>query len=281
MKLPKQLESLIDLGGLGVAMIVDLILNVVCFAVLAPDTLTRVAFVAVGIMTVLFIVRSWAKGQRAIWLVFVVVVFFFDLSFSLEATRLQDSVASAATDTELQRLTAQTEHTAARLDDLQSQYRTAMRRETLDQLHSQIEELETQAKAQEAARSARLFSLERGRVSRERLSAEAVFGAISRAWSEGRRVPLAVFGMIFLGLQLIVATSIDAPTKLRLLKPKPMKAIFVEGAAHEHHLASEVRADGSVITLCGRILKASIVAGPGEHLCQGCSNLFKSRGGTL
>lgn len=281
MKLPKHLETLVDAGGLGVALVVDLILNVICFAVLAPDTLTQVAFVAIGVMTVLFVFRSWAKGQKLIWTVFVVVVFFFDLSFTLEATRIQTTAVVASEDTELSRLTARADAAAAQVIELQDQYRSAARRETMDQLHAQIEEAEAQEKTLEAARSARLFSLERGRVSRDRLSADRIFGAISRAWADGRRIPLGVFGLIFLGLQLIVATSIDAPSRSRLLKPRAEKAIFVETPNHERHLAREVRPDGSIITLCGRILKAVVVAGPGENPCSGCTNLYKSRGGTL
>jgi len=89
MRIPKRLETFIDVGGLLVALIVDIVINFICFLSLSPDIVTAVAFVSIGIMCVLFVFRAWSKGQVIPWLVFVSVVFFFDYSFSLETTKIQ------------------------------------------------------------------------------------------------------------------------------------------------------------------------------------------------
>lgn len=61
MKIPKRLNNIIDFLGIIVPLIVDLVLNIVSFSVLAPDVLSRIAFIALAVMIVIFVPRSWSK----------------------------------------------------------------------------------------------------------------------------------------------------------------------------------------------------------------------------
>src|SRR5574344_1991327 len=98
MKLPPKLEKSIDVIGMLTALITDLTMNIICFLLLAPDMLTAVAFALIGVMIVLFVFRSWSKGQIFAWLIFVLVVFFFDYSLALEATNAQTARVAQTVD---------------------------------------------------------------------------------------------------------------------------------------------------------------------------------------
>ena len=229
MKLPPKLEKLTDLAGMLVALVVDLALNITCFLLLAPDMWTAIAFACIGVMLVLFVFKSWSKGQKFAWVIFVAVVFFFDYSFALEATRMQtvtiqnqDSTESAyEEDFELKRLVAKQKETAAALVDLQSQYREAMRRETLEELDSQISKKEEEANYYEQAYQARMQAINEKLLESSKhvkMTSEGIFNAIPSAYAAKRYTELVIYGLIFFGLQLIVVTSIEPLNKKKRKK---------------------------------------------------------------
>lgn len=229
MKLPPKLEKLTDLAGMLVALVVDLALNITCFLLLAPDMWTAIAFACIGVMLVLFVFKSWSKGQKFAWVIFVAVVFFFDYSFALEATRMQtvaiqnqDSAESAyEEDFELKRLLAKQKEVSAALVDLQSQYREAMRRETLEELDSQISKKEEEATYYERAYQARIQAIDEKLLESSKhvkMTSEGIFNAIPRAYAAKRYTELVIYGFIFFGLQLIVVTSIEPLNKKKRKK---------------------------------------------------------------
>lgn len=235
MKLPLKLEKLTDFAGMLVALVVDLALNITCFLLLAPDMWTAIAFACIGVMLVLFVFKSWSKGQKFAWVIFVAVVFFFDYSFALEATRMQtvtiqnqDSAESAyEEDFELKRLIAKQKETAAALVDLQSQYREAMRRETLEELDNQISKKEEEATYYEQAYQARMRAIDEKLLENSKhvkMTSEGIFNAIPRAYAAKRYTELVVYGFIFFGLQLIVVTSIEPLNKKK--KKKTLRDIL-------------------------------------------------------
>lgn len=225
MKLPAKFEKGIDFTGALVALVVDLVLNLVCFTMLAPDTLTAAAFGLIGGMIVLFVFRSWSKGQKLAWLIFVSVVFFFDLSFSLEATRAQanttqtvDLVAIYAADPELTRLKGKQDEVSVALADLQIQYKEAAKRDTMAELAEQMKQKQSESKYYEDQYQKRRELVEKNaqaKVKHVKLSADAIFSAIPNAYKDGRYLQLIVYGLIFFGLQLIVAVSIEPITKAK------------------------------------------------------------------
>lgn len=229
MKLPPRVEKGVDLIGMIVALIVDLTMNLVCFYLLAPDALTAVAFSLIGVMIVLFVFRSWSKGQFFAWLIFVSVVFFFDYSLALEATRAQTTTVQQhqinindvyREDVELQRLVAKQLEISTALKDLQQQYRAAAKRETLDELDSQIRKKEADASYYEQQYQARRGQVELEAKKQSKsvdITSEAIFSAVPNAYRDKRYTQLIVYGLIFFGLQLIVVTSIDPVKKTKKL----------------------------------------------------------------
>lgn len=219
MTLPRRLELPIDIGGLIVALVVDIVMNVICFATLAPDMITRVAFVSIGVMIVLFVPRSWSKRQFFAWAVFAFVVFFFDYSFALVATKTQATHATVNVyeDTEVIRLDGERAAHEANIVDLQAQYKEAAKRETMDQINAMIQDEREIVTRAIASRDERIAELKRTTARHAGITSDAIFRAIPDAVRTGRVIELVVFGLIFIGLQLIVATSID--TKARQILP--------------------------------------------------------------
>jgi hypothetical protein len=215
MILPRHLELPIDIGGLIVALVVDIVMNVICFATLAPDMITRVAFVAIGIMIVLFVPRSWSKRQFVAWAVFASVVFFFDYSFMLVATKAQTEhkTVNVFIDDEVIRLDNEKKLHDANILDLQRQYSEAARRETMDQINENIEAERALAIKADESRSARIQFLTKQVELSSGITSAEIFTAIPDAAKDGRIIQLIVFGLIFVGLQLIIGTSIDNKTK--------------------------------------------------------------------
>jgi hypothetical protein len=174
--------------------------------------LTKVAFISIGIMIVLFVFRSWAKGFIFAWIIFVSVVFFFDYSFVLEATRTQANTTTVETDGELSRLTIKADAAASQVLTLQAEHAISTRPETLADVKSQIEVAQANVSQYEIERKARIRIIESGNAA-IKIKSNDIFNAVPNAWKDGRYIPLVVFALVFLGLQLIVASSIDLPGK--------------------------------------------------------------------
>jgi hypothetical protein len=211
------LNVLLDTVALIIAVCVDLILNVICMLILAPGPLEAVGFVAISFVVVLFAIRSWLKGNKLLWAMFALVCFFFDLSFTLISTDVQTKSQSvtitAETDSEYQYLQAKAKDAQAALIDLRSQYRAAYRRETMDELDAMIQDAQRVAMATDQARTTRRQMIESGELNaqatrqRATITAEMIFGAIPSAVVKARYIPLAVFALIFAGLQLVMVTA--------------------------------------------------------------------------
>jgi len=226
MRIPKRLESVIDTGGLIVALVVDIVINFICFLSLSPDIVTAVAFVSIGIMCVLFVFRAWSKGQVIPWIVFVSVVFFFDYSFALETTKIQSQkkAVNVYENQEIKNYDTAIARNDETLTVLRGQYEKAMKRETLEEINAQIKK-ETAAKEEnQKERKAMIEELKRSEKTESNITAQAVFDAIPCAYRESRYIPLIVFGLIFLGLQMIVVTSIEND----MFKKKAAQIVEVE-----------------------------------------------------
>lgn len=209
MKIPKRLNNIIDFLGIIVPLIVDLVLNIISFSVLAPDVLSRIAFIALAVMIVIFVPRSWSKRQFLSYAIFVSVVVFADWSFTLATTGEKINTATAIVqDTELIRIRDNIDKTELKIEDLHKQYYEAVKRETMQELNAQIQFEQNRLQKLETDYETRLNKTEQA-AAKNNLTAEDIFGAIPRAWSERRYIPLVVWLLVFLGTQLVVATSID------------------------------------------------------------------------
>lgn len=211
MKLPQKLNNIIDFLGIIIPLIVDLVMNVISFSILAPDFISRIAFVALAIMIVIFVPRSWSKRQFISYAIFVSVVVFADWSFTLATTtESAENTASAviAQDVELERLRSMLEKTELKIEDLHRQYSEAAKRETLQELNAQIEFEQNRLEKIETEYNTRLHKTE-AKAAKTKLTAEDIFNAIPSAIKHKRIIPLIVWLLVFLGVQLVVATSID------------------------------------------------------------------------
>jgi hypothetical protein len=209
MKLPKKLNNIIDFLGIIIPLIVDLVMNIVSFSILAPDILSRIAFVALAIMIVIFVPRSWAKRQYISYIIFVSVVVFADWSFTLATTTETVTVQEAViNDSELTRLRGNIEKTELKIEDLHKQYYEANKRDTLAELNKQIEFEQSRLNKLEDEYNARLKNTEQ-KAERTSLSSDDIFMAIPNAIKHKKIIPLIVWFLVFLGTQLVVATSID------------------------------------------------------------------------
>ena len=209
MKLPKKLNNIIDFLGIIIPLVVDLVMNIVSFSILAPDILSRIAFVALAIMIVIFVPRSWAKRQYISYIIFVSVVVFADWSFTLATTTETVTVQEAViNDTELTRLRGNIEKTELKIEDLHKQYYEANKRDTLAELNKQIEFEQSRLNKLEDEYNARLKNTEQ-KAERTSLSSDDIFMAIPNAIKHKKIIPLIVWFLVFLGTQLVVATSID------------------------------------------------------------------------
>lgn len=221
MKLPDRLEKAIDGIGLLIALIVDLIVIPICMITIAPDSLTKIAFVCIGITIVLFVFRSWAKGQKLAWIVFASVVFFFDFSFAIVATQAQSQKVDITQDAELKRIDGEIALSQKQITKLQDERTISTRPETIASISADIQTENRKIDGLSIDRKAREKELdETGGVY---ITADSVFTSIPDAWSKKRYIPLIVFGLIFLGLQMVVVTSIDSPKKKLESLPNPLE----------------------------------------------------------
>lgn len=221
MKIPKKLNNVIDFLGIIVPLVVDLVMNIVSFSILAPDMLSRIAFIALAVMIVIFVPRSWSKRQFLSYAIFVSVVVFADWSFTLATTGEKINTTQVITqDAELERLRGNIDKTEAKIEDLHRQYYEANRRETLQELNAQIEFEQNRLNKLESDYEVRLNKTEL-QAEKNQLTAEDIFNAIPNAIKQRRFIPLIVWFLVFLGVQLVVATSIDIHEDSKALPDKP------------------------------------------------------------
>ena len=216
MKLPDKIEKAIDGVGLLIALIVDLIVIPICMWTIAPDFLTKIAFICIGMTIVLFVFRSWAKGDKLAWIVFASVVFFFDFSFSIVATQAQTHKVDITQDMELKRIDGEIDSSKLQIIKLQEERTISTRPETIASISADIQTENRKIDALTTDRKAREKELKQtGGVY---ITADSVFTSIPDALKSRRYIPLVVFGLIFLGLQMVVVTSIDAPKKEKAIE---------------------------------------------------------------
>ena len=210
MRLPKRLNNIIDFLGIIVPLIVDLVMNVISFSLLAPDAITKIAFIALAIMIVIFVPRAWSKRQYLSYAIFVVVVVFADWSFTLATTgeNIKAESASVYEDAELLRLRGNIEKSEAIIENLHQQYHEAQRRETMTELNAQIEAETARRDKYENEYKIQLEVITK-KAEKNNLVADDIFNAIPSAIKNRRYIPLVIWFFVFVGVQLVVATSID------------------------------------------------------------------------
>lgn len=188
---------LVDGGALLLAVIIDLILNVVVFVTIAPDPLTKLGMAGLAFLVVLFSVRGWLKGGwagKSLWALFALVATFSDLSFALYVTDVQ---SKTATDTELVRLTDEAK--------VAGEYLEALQKLQLEKGQGYAQQVKDAREALGVANAS--VSSYVAKDVHAGLTAAGVFSAIPDAVKSNRWVELAFFSLIFVGLQLTIVSA--------------------------------------------------------------------------
>lgn len=208
---------------------VDLVLNVVTMWIIAPDPISRVGFVGVGIAIVVLCLPSWLRGKKLLWLSFAAVSVFLNLSFTLESIDLQSNAVTVQTDTQIARLDQRIDSLDAQLVKYDEEYSKARQRATMDDIERNRGIVRTELAKAESQRDIRIKQIESGEVSLQ-IAGNDIFSAIPRAVADFRVIQLIVFTLIFSAMQYaIVVFATDEksaqttpparPTRPRKTKP--------------------------------------------------------------
>jgi len=218
----KVLAFLIDGGSLGLAVIIDLVLNIVTLQTIGYDLATKVGMISLAFLVVLFGLRALIKGHRLLWFGCAVLSVFFSLSFALLTTSTQSSAGGfvSGSDAELQRLTANADKEAATLAQLRIDREAAVAKANRDSIDQSIIRQEPVAASAEAARKTRFDWIEQQRLAGATyipppLTANALFEAIPRTigipleWLPPmvNWIKLAVFALLFVIMQGTIVVS--------------------------------------------------------------------------
>jgi hypothetical protein len=189
---------------------------------MAPDNLSKIGFIGISIMIVLFIAISYAENNKVLWIFCVSVVFFFDLSYILISTKTQTENITVQNDTELSRINTEITNYETSLNDLRDQYKQAHTRETMDQLNDQINKTDQKIQTDKQQRDQRYSEVESGKIVKNPINTDKIFGAIPESFKDGRYLQAIVFAMICGIIQAMIVFSLHktADQKKELEKVK-------------------------------------------------------------
>jgi len=199
---------LLDTGALIIALVVDILMNIVVFYTIAFDTATRIGMVSLAFVVVLFSVRAWIKGGwqgRALWAMFALIASFSDVSLALATTQSQAThiVYDATKDKDLLSLQDQAKKDSDFLDGLRTKQLTEG-----SGFKSQIDAATIQYNTSSGA--VKSYKPKPDSVAEEYISSSKVFTAIPDALLSGktdREIALFLFTLLFVALQLTIVSS--------------------------------------------------------------------------
>jgi len=223
MVLKDKLQKILDGYALIAAMVADIGILLVCFIVVSPGIIEAIGMGILSFVVVLFAVRAWLKGGlmgKAVWAMFALVAFFFDLSFVLVSTDVQSQSAKTQ-DTALVRLQETSARAASALTAAQNRYDDALNRgnsrATLEAIKATLDAAQVTYDGAEIAYQDRLRLTEAQTDShRIPLTADNLSTAIFDAATSGKPGRIAfliAFTLLFVGLQLTMVTAAEGTKK--------------------------------------------------------------------
>jgi hypothetical protein len=105
---------------------------------LAPEPFTAAVMVLLAFIAATFLVRALMRRNRRLYLIWVLIVGFFDVSYYMAFLDRQHQKMEQGVDPELVRRQGQTDKAQTALDVLTEQQGAAQNRKTLDNLDAQI-----------------------------------------------------------------------------------------------------------------------------------------------
>jgi hypothetical protein len=221
-----------------VAIFIDLGLNIVSMATIAPAGLYVVAFIGIAFLTVLFAVQAWIKRNYILWVVLAFITLFFDVSFILASTELKSEsitiIVTASSDPELRRIETAIEEATGDKIRLDEQFEQSSRESTVNAILEAMEanrERLDQLNAQYNDRLSRIESGELTETTREQtqeLSARVVFYALPLAAEKGRWLEIIIWLLIFGSLQFIIVRSAGDQEEKKIILDANGKTLAVE-----------------------------------------------------
>ena len=230
-------EWLIVYGSLGALLLVELALQIVSMTTIAPGPIERIGFGAIGFIMVALLVPAARRGFHALWIVLALCIIFINASFVLESTRVQSNAITTENDSELKRLDGLLDKKNLALEDLQAQFKSAVKQETMDKLQGQITDTRTELSILDSDRRSRFNLVESGNA-RPIISADDVFMAIPAALGADRLtfpvaiVKLIFFGSLFIAMQLaILAFARDKKQEVKKGKKSAAEEIEIKNGS--------------------------------------------------
>jgi hypothetical protein len=206
--------------ALVVGLSADLIMAFVCFKSQAPDVISQIAFIAVGVTIVILIGITAQERAYKLWMACVIVAFFFDTSFLLESTRLQHSVLSANDDKELNQIGIDLEQAKKDLKTTEDIYNKALfdpmvTKSTQSDISNQVKSAMQYRDKKEFEQSARKALVESGVIILVPITADGIFSAIPIALTNGRVLQTVVYAMISGIIQSMIAFALGLRINFR------------------------------------------------------------------
>jgi len=186
---------------------VELAVNCVSMAILAPGHVERIGFVAMALVIVFLGLPAYLIGKRGLWVCFVVLAVFLNTSFIVESLRVQSAKANPELDYEVKRLDGLITQAMTDEADLQRQYQEATQAANMDNLDGQIKSKQTERQVNEALRRGRIAEVTSNPV----IKGSDVFVAIPRSTGllsqetitkMSGPIQLAFFLLLFISSQL-------------------------------------------------------------------------------
>jgi hypothetical protein len=215
---PKQIfDFIVDSLSVAVAVVVDIIMGTIGWGILAYDDLTRVAFVALGFVLVLFSLRSWLKAiaspkgsiERRIsfglWTSLLLIVWFMDTSVSIASSHAQSQIVvyDASKDEVLNALKKKEKDDASYLEALRSK-----QVELGSGYKSQIDSATEQAN--QSAEAVVSYVPKQVAGQRTAISSSSIFTAIpdaARSQDLARIIGLILWSTLWASIQLLIVVG--------------------------------------------------------------------------
>jgi hypothetical protein len=221
-----------------VAIFIDLGLNIVSMATIAPAGLYVVAFIGIAFLTVLFAVQAWIKRNYILWVVLAFITLFFDVSFILASTELKSEsitiIVTASSDPELKRIETAIEEATDDKIRLDEQFEQSSRESTVNAILEAMEANRARLDQLNQQYNDRLSRIESGELTEttreqtQELSARVVFYALPLAAEKGRWLEIIIWLLIFGSLQFIIVRSAGDQEEKKIILDANGKTLAVE-----------------------------------------------------
>lgn len=212
--------------GLALTVIlgVELVVNSVSMAVMAPGELEKIGFIAMALVIVALGIPSYLLDHKGLWLCFMVMAVFLETSFIVESLRVQSTKSHPEQDYEVKRLDNLITEASTKETELQAEYNKAISGENMTRLKDTLDKKIAERQGYESTRATRIKEV----VSNPIITGAGVFVAIPRGSglfteeqtrSMSGPIQILFFGLLFGASQRALVVFAGRGKKLADKKP--------------------------------------------------------------